>query len=88
MNATKPSINEVLKERILVLDGAMVTMMQKYNLKEKDFRGERFRNHSCALKGKNDILALTRPDVIAAIRESYCEARQTLLKPIHSEERV
>lgn len=64
-------IKKVLEERILVLDGAMGTMIQRYQLQEKDFRGERFSNHSKDLKGNNDLLNLTRPDVIEAIHKEY-----------------
>ncbi len=67
-------IREILKERILVLDGAMGTMIQRYNLTEEDFRGERFKGHNKPLKGNNDLLALTRPDVLRAIHAEYFEA--------------
>ncbi|MBR2301715.1 MAG: homocysteine S-methyltransferase family protein, partial [Bacteroidaceae bacterium] len=65
------NIQEALKERILILDGAMGTMIQQYNLGEKDFRGERFANHPTLLKGNNDLLLLTRPDIIRTIHEKY-----------------
>ena len=68
------NIEETLKDRILVLDGAMGTMIQRYNLEEEDFRGERFKDHSKPLKGNNDLLALTRPDILAAIHAAYFEA--------------
>lgn len=67
-------IKEILKERILVLDGAMGTMIQGYGLTEDDFRGERFKNHESPLKGNNDLLSLTRPDVIKEIHAKYYEA--------------
>ena len=67
-------IEEILEERILVLDGAMGTMIQKYNLSEEDFRGEKFKNHSCDLKGNNDLLSITRPDIIKAIHKEYLDA--------------
>ncbi len=76
----KPDIKEVLKEKILVLDGAMGTMIQTYNLEEADFRGERFKDHPVALKGNNDVLALTRPDVIKAIHASYLEAGADIIE--------
>ena len=57
-------IEALLKERILILDGAMGTMIQKESLEEADFRGERFKDHPCSLKGNNDLLSLTRPDLI------------------------
>jgi 5-methyltetrahydrofolate--homocysteine methyltransferase len=67
-------IEDILKERILVLDGAMGTMIQRYTLSEEDFRGERFKNHTHTLKGNNDLLSLTRPDIIKEIHRQYFEA--------------
>ncbi|HNN73964.1 MAG TPA: methionine synthase [Leptospiraceae bacterium] len=67
-------LREILAKRILVLDGAMGTMVQRYNLTDSDFRGERFKNHPKELKGNNDILVLTRPDVISAIHKEYLAA--------------
>jgi 5-methyltetrahydrofolate--homocysteine methyltransferase len=68
------NITEILKSRILVLDGAMGTMIQRYALEEADFRGERFKDHPSPLKGNNDLLALTRPDVLREIHTAYFEA--------------
>jgi 5-methyltetrahydrofolate--homocysteine methyltransferase len=67
-------IEEILKERIMVLDGAMGTMIQKHTLTEADFRGERFKNHSHVLKGNNDLLSITRPDIIKDIHRQYFAA--------------
>ena len=67
-------IQEVLKDRILVLDGAMGTMIQRHILEEEDFRGERFKDHTHPLKGNNDLLSLTRPDIIKEIHSLYYEA--------------
>ncbi len=67
-------INDILKERIMVLDGAMGTMIQRHKLEEKDFRGERFKDHAYPLKGNNDILSITRPDIIKDIHRQYFEA--------------
>lgn len=64
-------LHNILKERILVLDGAMGTMVQRYGLGEVDFRGERFAGHRVMLKGNNDILVLTRPDIIREIHSKY-----------------
>ncbi len=64
-------IENVLKNKILVLDGAMGTMIQRFSLSEDDFRGERFKSHNCDLKGNNDLLSITRPDVIKSIHEEY-----------------
>ncbi len=58
----------------MVLDGAMGTMIQRYKLSEDDFRGEYFKNHKSSLKGNNDVLSITRPDVIASIHEDYLNA--------------
>jgi 5-methyltetrahydrofolate--homocysteine methyltransferase len=68
------SIQEIAKEKILVLDGAMGTMIQRHTLEEADFRGERFKNHSSLVKGNNDLLCLTRPDIIEDIHYQYFEA--------------
>src|SRR5918993_4584480 len=67
-------IEELLKERILVIDGAMGTMIQRHTLTEEDFRGERFKNHAHPLKGNNDLLSITRPDIIKDIHSQYFEA--------------
>ena len=67
-------IEDILKERILVLDGAMGTMIQRHTLEEADFRGERFKNHPNPLKGNNDLLSITRPDIISEIHRLYFEA--------------
>ncbi|MEM9859937.1 MAG: homocysteine S-methyltransferase family protein [Bacteroidota bacterium] len=68
------NIEEALKERILVLDGAMGTMIQRHKLEEEDFRGERFKDHGQPLKGNNDLLSITRPDIIKDIHKAYFEA--------------
>ncbi|MGB3741610.1 MAG: homocysteine S-methyltransferase family protein, partial [Castellaniella sp.] len=64
----------LLAQRIVVLDGAMGTMIQRYKLDEADFRGTRFKDHDHDLKGDNDLLSLTRPDVIREIHQAYLEA--------------
>ena len=66
-------IKSIFKNKVLVLDGAMGTMVQSYNLSENDFRGELFKDHPNDLKGNNEVLSLTRPDVISAIHKSYLE---------------
>ena len=73
-------IEKLLKEKILVLDGAMGTMIQRYSLDEKDFRGERFINHSCDLKGNNDLLSITRPDIIKAIHLEFLNAGADIIE--------
>ncbi|MBD3890171.1 homocysteine S-methyltransferase family protein [Olleya marilimosa] len=68
------SIREVIKKRILVLDGAMGTMLQRYNFTEADFRGDRFKDYPSSLKGNNDLLSLTQPNAIADVHRKYFEA--------------
>src|SRR5262245_66498293 len=70
----RPQLDALLAKKILVLDGAMGTMVQRRRLTEAEFRGDRFRNHPHDLKGDNDVLVLTKPDVIAAIHHAYLEA--------------
>ncbi len=67
-------IRQILKERILVLDGAMGTMIQRHKLEEEHYRGERFKAHSHPLKGNNDLLSLTQPQIIKDIHAAYFEA--------------
>lgn len=74
------SIREELKKRILIIDGAMGTMIQRYNLTEEDFRGERFKDHPCDVKGNNDLLNITRPDIIKAIHLEYLEAGADIIE--------
>ncbi len=71
---------EALKDRILVLDGAMGTMIQQYALQEEDFRGTRFASHPQQLKGNNDILVLTRPDIVQEIHEKYLKAGADIIE--------
>ncbi len=71
--------NEISK-RVLVLDGAMGTMIQRYKLEEKDFRGERFADFPHDLKGNNDLLSLTQPQIIAEIHEEYLEAGSDIIE--------
>ncbi len=73
-------LRDLLKERILILDGAMGTNIQKYGLTEADYRGDIFKNHSVDLKGNNDILALTRPDVIKDIHRRFLEAGADIIE--------
>ncbi|MDB5287457.1 MAG: hypothetical protein JWR05_2406 [Mucilaginibacter sp.] len=73
-------IKKELEKRILVIDGAMGTMIQRYELTEEDFRGERFRDHASDLKGNNDLLNITRPDVIKAIHAEYLDAGADIIE--------
>src|SRR5947209_3256856 len=70
----RATLEALLAERILVLDGAMGTMIQTHSLEEEDFRGNLFRDHPRPLKGCNDLLVLTRPDVIAGIHRACLDA--------------
>ncbi len=76
----RKSISEILKSRILVLDGAMGTMVQEYKLTEEDFRGEKFKDISINQKGNNDILSLTQPDIIKEIHKKYLEAGADIIE--------
>lgn len=73
-------IQELINERILVLDGAMGTMIQQYNLTEADFRGDRFKDVPGQMKGNNDLLCLTRPDVIEEIHRKYLEVGADIIE--------
>ena len=73
-------LKALLEQRILVLDGAMGTMIQRHGLKEADYRGERFAGHAHDLKGNNDLLLLTRPDVIRGIHAEYLAAGADILE--------
>jgi 5-methyltetrahydrofolate--homocysteine methyltransferase len=73
-------IEEILKKRIMVLDGAMGTMIQRHKLEEKDFRGEKLKDHPHPLKGNNDLLSITRPDIIKEIHRQYFEAGSDIVE--------
>ena len=74
------ALRELLAQRILILDGAMGTMVQRHKLTEEDFRGERFKNHGQDLQGNNDLLVLTRPDVIRGVHEAYLEVGSDIVE--------
>src|SRR4051794_20808239 len=76
----RPQLDALLAKRILVLDGAMGTMVQRHKPTEADFRGERFANHPKDLKGDNDLLVLTRPDIIAGIHRQYLDAGADIIE--------
>ena len=80
MNYTLESLQNILQKRILVLDGAMGTMIQRHKLTEKDFRGERFNDHSHDLKGNNDLLNITHPEIIKNIHKAYLEAGADIIE--------
>jgi 5-methyltetrahydrofolate--homocysteine methyltransferase len=74
------TLEDLLRRRVLVLDGAMGTMIQQYQLEEADYRGERFRDHAHPLKGNADVLCVTRPDVIGAIHRAYLDAGADIIE--------
>jgi 5-methyltetrahydrofolate--homocysteine methyltransferase len=74
------NIQELLKERILVIDGAMGTMIQRYKLAEEDYRGERFKDWPSDLKGNNDLLCLTQPHIVREIHGKYLEAGADIIE--------
>jgi len=73
-------LSKILKERILTLDGAMGSMLQRHKLEEADFRGNQFKDHPKPLKGNNDILSLTQPDIIREIHKAYLEAGADIIE--------
>ncbi|MFT7578795.1 MAG: 5-methyltetrahydrofolate--homocysteine methyltransferase [Myxococcota bacterium] len=77
---TRKQLEALMDQRILVLDGAMGTMLQGYELGEADFRGERFKDHPSDVKGNSDLLCLTRPDVVRAIHDAYLDAGADMIE--------
>ena len=77
---SEKDVRDILDKRILILDGAMGTMIQQEKLEEEDFRGDLFKKHEGELKGNNDLLSLTRPDVIRKIHQSYFAAGSDLVE--------
>ena len=80
MSDKTEQIKQLMSERILILDGAMGTMIQSYKLEEKDYRGNRFTKHPCDLKGNNDLLSLTQPEIIKAIHSAYFKAGADIIE--------
>jgi 5-methyltetrahydrofolate--homocysteine methyltransferase len=74
------TLHDLSQQKIIILDGAMGTMIQRYKLEEADFRGERFANHPSDLKGNNDLLCLTRPDIIEEIHFQYLQAGADIIE--------
>ena len=74
------NIKELLDQRILIIDGAMGTMIQRYKLSEEDYRGERFKDWPSDIKGNNDLLCLTQPQIIKAIHKEYLEAGADIIE--------
>src|SRR5688572_11888054 len=80
MKNARALLEKLARERILLLDGGMATMIQSFGLGEADYRGQAFRNHAHDLKGNNDLLVLTKPDVIRSIHAAYFEAGSDLIE--------
>jgi len=76
----KKTIQEILKERILIIDGAMGTMIQRHKLEEEDYRGERFKDWHTDVKGNNDLLSITQPDIIIGIHKEYLQAGADIIE--------
>lgn len=77
---TKQILTDIAAQRILVLDGAMGTMIQQYTLTETDFRGEKLKDHPFDVKGNNELLSLSRPDIIYDIHKAYLEAGSDIIE--------
>ncbi|NQW43044.1 MAG: homocysteine S-methyltransferase family protein [Bacteroidetes bacterium] len=80
MTSIKQQLQDILAKRIMLIDGAMGTMIQTYKLTEEDYRGERFKNFEHSVKGNNDLLVLTQPQIISAIHEQFLEAGADILE--------
>src|SRR5688572_23473211 len=76
----RTTLEQLLARRILVLDGAMGTMVQWHRPTEADFRGDRFKDHPRDLKGNNDLLVLTRPDIVGGIHRAYLESGSDIIE--------
>ena len=75
-----PTLHDLIRDRILVIDGAMGTMIQQYRLEEKDYRGDRFQEHPVLVKGNSDLLSLTQPQIVEAIHRAYLEAGADIIE--------
>src|SRR5690606_15367420 len=80
MSTTFSVLQQLLQQRILVLDGAMGTMIQQYGLTEEEYRGKRFADYPKDLKGNNDLLCLTKPEVIREIHAAFLEAGADIIE--------
>src|SRR3972149_3536525 len=80
MPDTFKQLHEILSRRIMILDGAMGTMIQRYNLSEENFRGEQFKEHPHSLRGDNDLLSITKPDVIKEIHRAFLDAGADIIE--------
>lgn len=80
MDSPRAVLEGLLQKRILLLDGAMGTMLQRHKLTEQDFRGERFADHTSDLQGNNDILVLTQPAVVEGVHDAYLAAGSDVIE--------
>ena len=80
MTNRQEQLKALLEQRILILDGAMGTMIQRHQLEEDDYRGERFADWESPLKGMNDLLVLSQPEIIAGIHKEYLEAGADIIE--------
>ncbi len=80
MSTTREQLEHLLNRRIVIIDGAMGTMIQRYKLTEEDYRGERFKDWHCDVKGNNELLSLTQPAIIKAIHREYLEAGADIIE--------
>lgn len=78
--SSKTQLTQLLSKRIAIIDGAMGTMIQRYKLQEEDYRGERFKDWHCDVKGNNDLLSVTRPEIIKAIHREYLDAGADIIE--------
>lgn len=79
-HASEAALRELFARRIAILDGAMGTMIQRHPLTEEDFKGERFKGHGHDLKGNNDLLSITRPEIIKGIHRAYFDAGSDIVE--------
>src|SRR5687768_12988389 len=77
---TTKELKDILNQRIMIIDGAMGTMIQRYKLEEKDYRGTRFADYPHPLKGNNDLLSLTQPQIIKEIHKEYLAAGADIIE--------
>src|SRR5688572_30216576 len=77
---TKETLQEILSKRIMIIDGAMGTMIQQYKLSEEDYRGERFKDYPQSVKGNNDLLVITQPKIIADIHREFLKAGADIIE--------
>ena len=77
---TKETLQNILAKRIMVIDGAMGTMIQQYKLSEEDYRGQRFKDYPQSVKGNNDLLVLTQPKIIADIHKEFLKAGADIIE--------